>query len=458
MKIVLYEFPGDGIPEEDEYDVDNESINTPNRSISQIKNPNNKFINDSNLNILLRNNPKIEKINLDKEAKKFYNKSDSNRKSYSFDDTNNNINYNLRKTKGNPNEKYKTNTKNNIDNINNNISTFEKSNKLKDYVENIKNDNNNFNNTNFNISQDDILMEEDILISEINDNLKTPNINSINSNRFLSKSKEFAINNEGSNPLRKNKVKFNNINNNNNNIININNINNISGSSPIRIKNDKDIYNYNSNDNKNNNDHIIKFNSKKSKDSRYEYSILSNNYNCMNSCNTSNEINFNTMKYNNLQNNISNEINEFSDEKNSQLKRKMNSSAELNLNLSRSKSVYDTKMEYKRKNKSNDYIILKDKDRDKDRDNDFNINLRINNSISQKEKFIFNKDDILEFLKFKEMKKNLKMFFEKLKDLIINFTSCINIIDQSYSWIQKRYLTENLKRITRSYKEKKKSM
>jgi hypothetical protein len=439
MKIVLYEFPGDGIPEEDEYDVDDESIHTPNRSISQIKNPNNN-IHDSNLNILLKNNPKIEKINLDKEEKKLNNKSDNNIKSYLYDDTENNLyninnnNNNSKKTQENPNKLNNNNDNNNINiNTNNNnnnnncTSTFDKSkNKLKEFIENIKNDNNNnFINTNINISQDDILMEEDILFSEINDNLKTPNINSINSNRFLSKSKEkeFNIKNEEISPLRKNKVKFNNTNN-----------NNCNENYPNKVKSDKEKEKENNNYNSNYYN-LIKFNSKKSRDSKYDYSIISNTNNFINSSNTFNE------------------NNEFSDEKNTQLKKKIDISAEnLDINKSRSKSVFESKIEYIRKNKSNDFT--------KDKDNEFNINsnLKRHNTISQKDKIIFNKEDIIEFLKFKEMKKNLKLFFEKLKDLFFNFTSCISILDQSYSWIQKRYLKENLKRITRSYKEKKKSM
>jgi len=76
------------------------------------------------------------------------------------------------------------------------------------------------------------------------------------------------------------------------------------------------------------------------------------------------------------------------------------------------------------------------------------------NSLRQRETIIFNPEDILDFVHFKEWRKKAKVFFDRLKDLIVNFSSCLNTIDQSYSWIQKRFLKENLKRIKKSHKSK----
>jgi len=85
---------------------------------------------------------------------------------------------------------------------------------------------------------------------------------------------------------------------------------------------------------------------------------------------------------------------------------------------------------------------------------DAGIGTRRKNTIRQRETIIFNQEDILDYLHFKESRKKIKLFFDKLKDLIVNFSACLNTIDQSYSWIQKRFLKDNLKRIKKSHKVK----
>ena len=72
-----------------------------------------------------------------------------------------------------------------------------------------------------------------------------------------------------------------------------------------------------------------------------------------------------------------------------------------------------------------------------------------------KETLILNSEEIREFIKFKDWKNRFGNFMDKIRKLTKRFYTIISLINQSYNWIKKRYLGDNLKRIKKSYKLKK---
>lgn len=85
------------------------------------------------------------------------------------------------------------------------------------------------------------------------------------------------------------------------------------------------------------------------------------------------------------------------------------------------------------------------------KDSDPAINLKRKTSLRQRETIIFNQEDILEFLAFKEWKKKFVSLLKKINELILIFSNCLNTVDQSYSWIQKRFLKESLNKLKKSH-------
>ena len=77
-------------------------------------------------------------------------------------------------------------------------------------------------------------------------------------------------------------------------------------------------------------------------------------------------------------------------------------------------------------------------------------NLKKKHSKVSKETLILKPDDIKELIQFKDWKNRFGIFMDKIRKLIHRFYTTLTLINDSYSWIEKRYLGENLKRIKKS--------
>lgn len=545
-----------------------ESIHTPNISISAIKNPNNN-LNDSNIKILAHHNPKVEKIQFDKSPEN------------SNFNSNININYEknylfaalAQKKEENKNDKNIVNKNNSIISnkkkdhlISEQVNLIEKEtpsyddniiNKKNSTIKSIKNKNvkaefdakdlNKFKldfepclkaksenlNDNFilpvksspeNSLNESKLMEEDIVISEINEHLKTPNTNIKQvSNHFLNrnsfdlknKKKENIDKKENENTTNKEKkqiIKFNNneIDNDNNNLIDIkvtkfkskSDLSNYNSKNNELSRKSNSVSNFNSNENlqnllvASNKIYKAKTNNFTNNDTNEDYDNINfkkkDNFNIFNSGNsnqTSNNDNNNDRSINeNFNSKGTNTLNKYSYTNNSNNNNNnfnvnniklINKNTPLNESSTnefhfdcRPSRIYNGNFSNvsdlkgfnsngnekenlkKMKSCSENIGSVRSRTADPFKD-DVGLGMKRKTTLRQKETIIFNQEDILDFLHFKEWRKKMKMFFDKLKDLIVNFSSCLYTIDQSYSWIQKRFLKENLKRIKKSHKKKK---
>lgn len=507
VKIVLYAIQGDEIPEEDEYDSDKESIVTPNKSISGIKNPNINFLNDSNNKLFQKNNPKVEKINLDISQEN----SDYNKKLKNVNDENPLVFKNLQDQKEieSLNKKCcKSNLDVELDNKTKSLkedNTKQFSNCNKNYLiqsiheENIGNEHSKYNryqdiilnsHTNIENSNEENIFEEDIIISEINENLKTPNVNMRQiSNHFINKKNSDTNQNNDKEHilLKRNIIKFNSENNyseEGNKIINPNLIKFTSRNGKSNINN-MNVYKYSSgsfiNSNENSQNNMTKnIENQNIPNSDFNINQLKDNFNSINfkkkkeDKKGENKLNDSTAKDRELEifNYNSNGAGNFNKRK--QVIKNINttydfSSSELNIdyknkncngnlsNLSELKAFisegYENQNLKRIKSCSENIRSHRSRTADPSKE-DPGSPYKKKKSLRQKETIIFNQEDILEYLHFKEWKKKIGVFFDKIKELMLNFTSCLNIIDQSYSWIQKRFLKDNLKRIKKSYKTK----
>lgn len=472
--------PEQGIPEQDEYDYDTEKIQVPNYSSNGIKNPNN-ISTDSNIKIFSGNNPLVKKLNLVNAIKNsdedinFIFKENLNKKNSqqpatihkpedihlevdkniklskslkypnSHIDNNNShkVESNLRKTiklqeKKNSSVEFRKNDTDNYNSINNKdmeaTKVFQHSNLSEHMI---------FPSTNINKkNNEENLIEDDIVISGLNDKIPTPNVNIVNSNtHFIQdfsqlkgseniKSENNDSNNiDNNNLIRKVTFKFNSHNN-------------------QAVPTNKIYNNYNSNLSKNMNDN--------SDSTNY---VNNNIYKTMKNINKS--ISVDGLQNLNIENCLNYESINNSSFKNVKNNLDIQSPYAIKNILQNNKNEFQLEINHensnvlKRRQSESIPSSSRSKAFDQIKDNDPTINLKRKTSLRQRETIIFNQEDILEFLYFKEWKKKFIHFLKKMKDLILVFSNCLHTVDQSYSWIQKRFLKENLNRIKKSHKASK---
>ncbi len=502
VKVILCENQDEGIPEEDEYDYEKESMDNPNRSVSGIKNPNSKPFNDSihNINNILSHNHKIEKVNFEKnnintkcsDSKNLNQNSRPNKynivseniiEKSNIKEERNSINFQKFNKKNYCLEDMKNKELKYVEKKDNKLSKsvneLESTQKIKN--ENIKDDYFFASKHAIENSNDDKLSEEDITICEINENLKTPNINMKTiSNHFLNnKSHQTNQNNKNTENfnIKRKTIKFNDINSNdkqnrindtinfikynskNENNITINNIVNKSNSISV----------YNSNENIQN--LLINENEKNHETIDTNINIINNNFENGNiekivfknkdKLKTNELINNLTSKQNKNQYETSNcknfnNLNDYnfkmSKNKNDELHPRDFYYSNINNINGAENEIYNNNLN---KIKASSECLVSSRSKSVDPSiNNNEIGIKKKVSLRQKETIIFNQEDIVDYLHFKEWRKKIKLFFDKLKELIFNFSAYLFTIDQSYSWIQKRFLKENLKRIKKSHKAK----